>query len=592
MSLVRAKSETSMSSPEPGEQKMRIESVLLNNFGPFRSYHLTFDQKEPACVLLTGKNNEGKSNILLALKLVNSALRSIGRGRQRVAIDGVEFYRLSQRDTRELNIGRMLHNYQGTQARIEVTLDDGFEITVILDADMDMVYTDYDGKVIPDDSQNILGFIPPLGPLSENEELLTEKHVRTSLETSLAPRHLRNHFRQLLSREEYRMVQTIIRESWPSLELLDYEYHYEDNLLKCFYKEGRFTREIAWAGQGLQVWFQIVTHLVRLRSSTILVLDEPEINLHPEKQNDLIRILTEYHGRSSIIATHSVELMNNVNVSHIIHVQKQERKPLVKTTDDRTALDLIRSRIGSNFNLIASQFETYELILYTEDTFDFSIVVDLARALGIKRRVFNIPLHGLSEYHKAIAYKEAYELLIGHPTLHTALLDRDYYPEAYLCSIRDKLKKKGIRTMFTMGKEVENVFLQPSVLDALIPQDLKEQFSLYWDRVFEEAEIDCFGSYQSLHEHFLEPKIDAKSVIKQFKPRFDKCWKDKTRRHLIIAGKPALGRLRKFHKLKMGNNLTQKSLIDALVGTEEKETRSFLEQLFHLKPVKKQCLHY
>ena len=581
-----------MLSLEPRGDKMRIESVFLDNFGPFRSYHLTFDQKEPACVLLTGKNNEGKSNILLALKLVNSALKSIGRGRQRVAIDGIEFYRLPKRDTRDLNVGRMLHNYQGTQARIEVTLDDGFEITVILDADMDMIYTDYDGKVIPRDSQNILGFIPPLGPLAENEEFLTEEHVRASIETSLAPRHLRNHFMQILSREEYRMVQTIIRDSWPSIELLDYEHHYEDNLLKCFYKEGQFEREIAWAGQGLQVWFQIVTHLVRLKSTTILVLDEPEINLHPEKQNDLIRILTEYHGRSSIIATHSVELMNNVNVSHIIHVLKQERKPLVKNADDRPALDLIRSRIGSNFNLVASQFERYDLILYTENVFDFSIIVDIAKALAIKRRVFNIPLHGISEYHKAIAYKDAYELLIGRPTLHTVLLDRDYYPEIYLASIRDKLKKNGIRTMFTAGKEIENIFLEPRVINILVPEDFKEDFSSYWDAVFEEAELDCFGSYQTLHEHFTEPKIDAKSVIKRFKPLFDKCWRNKATRHLIISGKQGLGQLRYFHKLRIGCNLTQKSLIDAVVKTHGEQMRSFVEQLFQLKPIKRQCLHY
>jgi len=397
---------------------------------------------------------------------------------------------------------------------------------------------------------------------------------------------------QILSPEEYKLVQTVIRESWTSITLLDYEHHFEDNQIKCFYKEGRFTREIAWAGQGLQVWFQIVTHLVRLRSTMILVLDEPEINLHPEKQNDLIRILTDYHARSSIIATHSVELMNNVNVSHIINVKKQERKPIVKTTNDRTALDLIRSQIGSNFNLIASQFETYDLILYTEDTFDFSIILDLARTLNIKRRVFNIPLHGLSEYHKAIAYKEAYKLLIGRPTLHTALLDRDYYPEIHLISIRDKLKKNGIRTMFTPGKEIENIFLEPRVIDTLIPEDFKEEFSLFWDEVFKKAELDCFGSYQTLHERFINPRIDTKSVVKKYKPLFDKCWRDKKTNHKIINGKYGLRKLRYFYKSKIGNNLTQKILINTVNENHEKRMRSFVEQLFHMKPFKKQCLHY
>ena len=146
--------------------------------------------------------------------------------------------------------------------------------------------------------------------------------------------------------------------------------------------------------------------------------------------------------------------------------------------------------------------------------------------------------------------------------------------------------------MFTPGKEIENIFLEPRVIDVLVPENLREEFALYWDGVFEDAEIDCFGSYQTLHERFTEPKIDAKSVIKQFKPLFDKCWKDRTTRHLIIAGKQALGQLRDFHKLRIGRNLTQKSLINAVVGTRREQMQSFVEQLFHLKPVKKQCLHY
>src|SRR4030095_4827251 len=136
------------------------------------------------------------------------------------------------------------------------------------------------------------------------------------------------------------MVQRIIASTWPSIELLDWERDFQDNSLKCFFKEDRIDREISWAGQGLQVWFQIATHLVRLRSSSMIVLDEPEINLHPEKQNDLIRLLSDHHSGNALVATHSVELMNNVSVSHIFHVRKKEASPAIKSTKNRAALEL------------------------------------------------------------------------------------------------------------------------------------------------------------------------------------------------------------------------------------------------------------
>jgi predicted ATPase len=571
---------------------MRIRSLTLSNFGPFHSYQLNFAQEDPACMLITGKNNEGKSNVLLALKLVNEALEIGGMKRQRIMIDDDEFYRLPQQAIQNMNIGRMIHNYKGGVATIEVKLNDGFEIAVTLDSGRNMIYTDFDGTDVLHDATNIFGFIPPLGPLAENEELLTEKHVRASFNTSLAPRHLRNHFRQILLPEEYEMIQKIIRESWPSVQLLDYEYHSEDNTLMCFFKEDRIEREIAWAGQGFQVWLQIVTHLVRLRSKSVLILDEPEINLHPEKQNDLIRILREYYAGSTIIATHSVELINNVNVSHIIHVQKKDHKPTIKSSDDRVSLNIIRSRIGSNFNLIASQFENCDLILYTEDTFDFSIIQDLAKTFGLTKKVFNIPIHGLSEFSKAIAYKEAYGLLIGGSTNHTMLLDRDYYPESYLTSIRDKLNKSNIKTLFTPGKEIENIFLEPSVINLLIPNDHKKDFELYWDAFFKEIELDCFGSYQSLHERFLDRRKDPKTVIKEFKPIFDRRWNDRKTRYLIVDGKEGLGRIRKYYQSIFRSSLTQNILIKAVAEVDTGTLRSFVEQLHHTKQSKKQCLHY
>ena len=41
---------------------MRIKKLILENFGPFSKYEIAFVDKEPACVLLTGRNNEGKSS--------------------------------------------------------------------------------------------------------------------------------------------------------------------------------------------------------------------------------------------------------------------------------------------------------------------------------------------------------------------------------------------------------------------------------------------------------------------------------------------------------------------------------------------------
>lgn len=570
---------------------MRIRKLLLENFGPFKRYEVPFVNEEPACVLLTGKNNEGKSNIILALKLLFSACKSIGKRQLMTLVNEDEYFRLPQQDIEGISIGRTLHNYAGNHAQIQGTFDEGLKITVHLDEPKDLIYADYLGR-IPDDSVDIFGFIPPLGPLAETEEFLSLKHIRSSINTSLAPRHLRNHLTQLLSKDEYAMVQDIVQSSWTSIKLLDHEHHYDDNTLKCFFSEDRIERELAWAGQGLQVWFQIITHLVRLRHTSILVLDEPEINLHAEKQNDLIQILREHHKGSVIIATHSVELMNNVNVSHIINVQKSRKKPSVKKTDDRAHLELVRSQIGSNFNLIASQFETFDLIVFTEDANDFSIIQRLARAFGFRKNTFNIPLHGFSEYPKALIYRQAYLLLIGRKIPYTMLLDRDYYPEKHLNNVKHYLNKGGVSVLFTPGKEIENIFLSDDILNHLIPKKYHKEFESFWSKVYDNERLDCYGSYLTLHKQFLPSKLDTKSITKQYTPLFETRWAEQTTRHMIIGGKKALQHLRAFYRDKTGKNLPMKALTDAVVKCKSEEARKIVGQVFGEIPVEKQILHY
>ncbi|MDS4019536.1 MAG: AAA family ATPase [Candidatus Competibacter sp.] len=570
---------------------MRIRSLLLDNFGPFRRYTITFVPEDSACVLLTGRNNEGKSNILLALKLLSSACRVVGRRQTQIIIDGDQYFRLPQLDVSHLTIGRLLHNYSGEHAIITAEFDDGLVITVHLDELKDMIYADYRGR-IPKDLPTVFGFIPPLGPLSEFEELLSRKYVQASINSSLAPRHLRNHLYQVLSDEEYALVQDIINATWPSIQLLDCTHRHGDNLLTCFFVEGRIERELAWAGQGLQVWFQIIAHLVRLRDTAILVLDEPEVNLHAEKQNDLIRVLRDYHGGSVIIATHSSELMNNVDVSHIIHVQKSHARPQIKATTDRAYLNVVRSQIGSCFNLIASQFESCDRIVFTEDVFDFVLLRKFAEAYGFTGNVFNIPLHGFSEYPKALSYRDAYRLLIGRDTPHAVLLDRDYYPENHLESVRERLTSGGLITLFTPGKEIENLLLSPAVVNEVIRYEDRDAFAEFWDDVFDKERLDCYGSYLTLHGQFLPKRLDTKTLTKEFTPVFDVRWADKDTRHLIIGGKKALQHLRMFYRSKTGQNLTTEMLIEAAVRTNDLDTRNTVAQILGEAEPTRQILHY
>jgi len=246
---------------------MRIKQLVLNKFGPFKSYTIPFVEEDQVCMLITGKNDEGKTNIINALKLIDAATKVIKKKNQEIFLDQTQYWKLLKQDTENMLIGRMTHNYEETIAEIHAQFEGYFSISVYVDPTLDIIYADCDGG-IPADAQDIFGFIPPLGPLSEREEMIGKVHyLRACLNSSIAPRHLRNHLMQTLTSQEVSLVKEIIKTSWKNVELLDCERDYQGNRINYYYREGRIQREIAWAGQGLQVWFQIITHIVPKQAS-------------------------------------------------------------------------------------------------------------------------------------------------------------------------------------------------------------------------------------------------------------------------------------------------------------------------------------
>jgi hypothetical protein len=561
---------------------MQLRELTLERFGPFQRYKISFPEDDRVTVLLTGRNNEGKSNILLGLKLLEAGAKVVNQSRQAFVLDGKTFYRLRRTDVAGLTLGRLIHNYGEDRAVVRARFSGNFELSVIIDPTEQDFYADYSG-VIPPHLGKLFGFVPPLGPLAEEEELLSERHLHNSVNTSLSPRHFRNQAAQLLSDDEQALFRELVSQTWPEVSIGKIEYDVGTNRYSCFFKEGRFEREIAWAGQGLQIWLQILLHMVRLRESAILILDEPEVNLHPEKQNDLVRVLHEHHFGSVIVATHSVELMNNVNVSHIVHVQKRTTQPRIKDTSDRAYLNIVRSEIGSGFNLVASQFEHVDLVLFTEDQFDADILIDLGAAFGIHRKTFQIPLYGFSEHRKCIAYRDAYRLLIGKEgTKFVCVLDRDYYPTAYLDGIQAKLSSGGVQVVYTPGKEIENLFLDPEMLLSLVPEQDRSEWLEFWESLFVKHYDDSLGSCVKLHLEFTDPRPDMKTCLASAKAWLDRGWNDPELRHLYLPGKAALKDIRRWHQEKYRRTITQKGLEAAIADIGAPELRKWLREALAL----------
>ncbi len=83
-----------------------------------------------------------------------------------------------------------------------------------------------------------------------------------------------------------------------------------------------FVGEIGLMGHGLQMWLQTMWFLALSKDAQTVILDEPDVYMHPDLQRRIIRFLRNRHPQC-IITTHSVEILSEVRPEEILVVERR-----------------------------------------------------------------------------------------------------------------------------------------------------------------------------------------------------------------------------------------------------------------------------
>jgi len=133
------------------------------------------------------------------------------------------------------------------------------------------------------------------------------------------------------------------------------------------------------AGFGFQIWCQLLTHLSRSNEASIIIIDEPEIYLHPDVQRQLLSILRSLDA-DVLLATHSVEIMGEADPSEILLVNKGSRS--AKRLKDVEVVQVALESLGSTQNVTLTHLARTKKILFVEGMSDYKSVRRFAKNLG------------------------------------------------------------------------------------------------------------------------------------------------------------------------------------------------------------------
>lgn len=307
---------------------MRIISMHIVNFKAFKDFTLNLEDMN----ILIGSNNSGKTTVLSGLRLLSVALEEGNKKKPT--------YKKFENKTQVYTIPKTklpipLENIQNDyndkdNSYIEFIFENRAVLTLHFpEKDICCFTTDIDGYEVKSAAKFKEYFpshviqIPILGPLEDMERKLKVETILNGIGTQRASRHFRNYW--LLNDNNFDQFAELIKTTWPGMEIEKPEYNIMDDRITMYCKENQITREIYWVGYGFQIWCQLLTYMTQNDGFTMLVVDEPDVYLHPDLQRHLVNIIRNLECQV-VLATHSTAILNEAKSNEVILIDKNKKK--------------------------------------------------------------------------------------------------------------------------------------------------------------------------------------------------------------------------------------------------------------------------
>ncbi|MBI4438220.1 AAA family ATPase [Candidatus Uhrbacteria bacterium] len=408
--------------------------------------------------------------------------------------------------------------------------------------------------------------------------LVQEETVRRALTSHRASRHFRNYWRN--SPGQFSEFAELISKTWPGMavEPPTLDYGLGGAYLRMFCLEERIPRELFWVGFGFQSWCQLLTHALRCRGDTLLVVDEPEIYLHPDVQRRLLNVLREL-GPDILLATHSAEIISDADPSELLLVNKRYRS--AKRLSDVAGVQGALDAIGSAQNVTLAQLARNRRVFFVEGN-DFTVLRRFANKLR-RHDVANgtdftvVATGGFSNWERVRGMAWGLERTIGHQLLLAGAFDRDYRSQEEIAYVSGELAKHCAFVHIHERKEIENYLLDLPVLERATQRALRDRgrrrgadetmpavdIAKLLTDITDSMHSDTLAQYIARRQEFRSRgREDKSAVVGATVSWFEAQWRTLDTRLQIVSGKAVLralnGSLQSLAKV----NLTVAMIVD------------------------------
>ncbi len=465
-----------------GLDALMLDHIKLENFRGFERHTLPL---APLTVIV-GQNNAGKSTIVEALRLLSLAITRCtrlsygtppawtGRPKREYGISP------SLRNV-EIEFSTLTHQYADPPSTATVVFSSGVSVTAYIDdARLFAVIRDPAGQIVKTAGAarglNIpqVAIMPQIGPVQRKESILRADYIRAALDSPLASLHFRNQLNVFY--KQFRDFKRVVEETWPGVQVqrLDGRGGIPGDSLRLWVRNGGFVGEAGVMGHGLQMWLQTMWFLTRARGAGTVILDEPDVYMHPDLQRRLIRFL---RGRfpQIVMTSHSVELVSEVEPDDLLVVDKE--RPSSSFASSLPAVQRIVERVGSTHNVHLARLWRARRFLMLEGK-DIDILTRFHETLfpvaESMRSVPRMSIGGWGGWKLAIGSSMALNNAFGEAIVTYCILDSDYHVLEEQQERLNEARQRGVCLHIWNRKEIENYLLVPSAIARYIAKHARD----------------------------------------------------------------------------------------------------------------------
>lgn len=555
-----------------------IKEIELKNYRCFINSKIVYKDLN----ILVGKNNAGKSSMIEALRMVAYASQKATSTVYKDAplglnISGREKGIRIDVEKLKIDLRGIVYLYEEKIATINACFDDGCKIKIVANKEIAYAFLyGPDGKNIKSkttaekDGFAKIGILPQIGLIKENEKLLTEDTINNYRETYLSSRHFRNEM--LLYKDKYwDNFKEIAEENWESLKIIELKHNItESEYIRFLVQDEHFPGEIGIMGSGLQMWLQMIWFICRSDDKETIILDEPDVYMHPDLQKKLLDLVKKRY-KQIIIATHSVEIISEVDPENIVMIDKHQRN--MRYANSLEAVQSIIDNIGGVQNLSLIRIGLTKKCLFLEGK-DIKILQKLFEKLypdkdSLIKTLPYIELHGFANLSEAFGASQLFYNETKGGIKSICILDRDFYPEDMLNRKKEKATENHLCLHIWEKKEIENYLLIPEVLFRVTKLE-REKYNDFLEKLEALVEDEKDNIVDQISQHFKEVNagLDVSACNRQARKEMEIKWRSLEEKLSLVSGKKFIKKLNNWMREEYGVSCSIDRIIKEIRANE------------------------